>query len=291
VSGLQLQLTRWRQLFLAGVRRHRFLTSRLLTRRMLPEFLIIGAQRCGTTSLYEYLCQHPGVAPASVKEVHFFDINYHRGLNWYKGHFPSSLHCRVVSAVRGRTIITGEASPYYLFHPHAPGRIRDTLPGVRLIAVLRNPVDRAYSHFHHALARGEESLSFEEALDREAARLAPEREKLLQDPTYHSPSYQNHSYLARGMYADQLKTWFNQFPREQLLILNFEETMRHWAEASARLLEFMGLPQWRPRAFPRTNATASAPMDGALRRRLCDFFAPHNERLFAMLGVTWNWDR
>src|SRR5687768_14227353 len=103
----------------------------------LPDFLIIGAQKCVTTYLYRTLVEHPLVLPALRKEVHFFDNGYRRGLAWYRGYFP----------VRAGADISGEASPYYFFHPHAPRRIKECVPGVKLILLLRHPVMRAYSHF------------------------------------------------------------------------------------------------------------------------------------------------
>jgi|SRR5690242_3518862 len=121
---------------------------------ILPHFLIIGAQRCGTTSLFEYLARHPDVAPPSAKELHFFDSEYHKGDAWYRERFPSLRN----------GFITGEATPYYIFHPHTPTRVRDWNSKVKLIVLLRNPVDRAYSHYHHEVRLGTESLDFETAL-------------------------------------------------------------------------------------------------------------------------------
>ena len=104
--------------------------------RRLPDFLIIGAQKCGTSSMFAYLNQHPQMKLPDVKEIHFFDLNYSNGLDWYTSHFPpASLSHRMV---------TGEASPYYLFHPHVPERVRLHCPDVKLVVMLRNPVDRAY---------------------------------------------------------------------------------------------------------------------------------------------------
>ena len=119
-----------------------------------PNFLIIGAQRCGTTSLYNYLIQHPQIVPSSKKEVHFFDLNFHLGQSWYEKHFPEV----------SDNILTGEASPYYIFHPLCPKRIFDYDPSVKLIVILRNPIDRAYSHYRHIVRLGHEPLKFEDAL-------------------------------------------------------------------------------------------------------------------------------
>ena len=147
--------------------RGRFL-SRLASGHMrsLPDFIMIGGMKCGTTSLFQYLQQHPGVSRVYVEEVHFFDLHYGRGLNWYRAHFPVK--------GKGEATICGDDSPYYIFHPLVPARVREDVPGAKLIALLRNPVDRAYSHYHHELRRGREDLSFEKALDREEERLEGE---------------------------------------------------------------------------------------------------------------------
>ena len=144
--------------------------------RLLPDFLIIGTQRGGTTSLYNYLVEHPGIGAASIKEVHFFDTpHFKQGLAWYRGHFPSAFQRYYVERSLKHGFVTGEASPYYLFHPHAPKRVAGLMPQMKLIVMLRNPVDRAYSHYHHEVAGGHEKLAtFEEAIACEDERLAGE---------------------------------------------------------------------------------------------------------------------
>src|SRR5215216_7751234 len=133
--------------------------------RPLPDFLVLGAQKAGTTALYAYLRRHPQIAGPSWKEVSFFDRHYARGESWYRGNFPSRPATWLARRRAGAEPIVGEASPGYLFHPHAPQRVATLLPNVRLIALLRDPVDRALSHYHHELALGRESLSFEEAIE------------------------------------------------------------------------------------------------------------------------------
>ena len=181
-------------------------TSRI---RSLPDFLIIGGQRCGTTSLYRYLARHPAVVSAVLnKGVHYFDTDYDKGLNWYRSHFPSDPYKALVARRRNVTrVITGEGSPYYVFHPLAAARIADVLPAVKAILILRDPVTRAHSHYTHELARGFESLSFEEALEREEERLEGEEERMKTDPSYYSFSHQHHSYVARGRYLEQIERW------------------------------------------------------------------------------------
>ena len=168
--------------------------------RPLPDFLIIGAQRCGTTSLYRYLEKHPqviGAAPS--KGVHYFDVHHERSLRWYRAHFPT----RRRRERAGRRAVTGEASPYYVFHPHGPDRVRAAVPNVRLILMLRDPVVRAFSQYQQEYARGfEDAETFERALELEPGRLAGERERMLADPGYDSQAMQHYAYVARGRVRD-----------------------------------------------------------------------------------------
>src|SRR5215467_6288621 len=172
--------------------------------RLLPDFLIIGGQRCGTTSLYYYLTDQPCVYPAATKEVHFFDDHFASGIDWYRAQFPTSAYKNYVERVRHQHFLTGEASPYYLFHPHAPRRISAALLYVKLIVLLRNPVDRAFSHYWLEVKGRYESLSFEEAIRCEQERIAGECEKMVNDENYHSFKYRRFSYLTRGIYIDQI---------------------------------------------------------------------------------------
>src|SRR5437773_8026085 len=179
--------------------------------RPLPDFLIIGAQKAGTTALYSYLRRHPHVTGPSWKEVSFFDRHYTRGEAWYRGNFPN--------VIRARGALVGEASPSYLFHPLAPERVAALVPDARLITLVRNPVDRALSHYHHEVALGREPLAFEEAIDAEPERTRGEEERLVGEPGYFSHAWWNYTYLARGRYAEQLERWLALFPPDQVLVL------------------------------------------------------------------------
>lgn len=265
---------------------YRSLTAGL---RVLPDFLIIGAQRAGTTYLYNNLAAHPCVAPALTKEVHFFDVWFARGLGWYRSFFPLRAQ-RLAWRARGLPLLAGEASPYYLFHPHATRRAAATLPRARLIALLRNPVDRAYSHYHHSRRRGFETLPFAEAIAQEGARLAGQTTRLLADERAVSNSHQNWSYQARGVYADQLARWLEHFPREQLLVLQSEQLYADPARHMQRVCEFLELPSWQPKRLRRPETPRYADMDAGTRRALQTYFAPHNARLYELLGTRFDWD-
>jgi hypothetical protein len=259
---------------------------RLLTGpfRLTPSFIIVGGQRCGTTSLYNYLTQHPCIVPAIRKEIHFFDFHYSKGLSWYRAHFPTRSYACYVEHLRRGRVICGEASPYYLFHPAVPRRIFSLLPTVKLIVLLRNPVERAYSHYQHERRMGHEPLSFEEALDAEPVRLHGEKERLLVEENYQSFNYQHYSYTARGMYADQLQNWASAFPQNQLLILQSEKFLADTGACLKTIANFLGVPEWEPRDLRKYNQAEYPKMDASLRRRLLDHFESHNDRLYRLFS-------
>lgn len=257
---------------------------------LLPDFLMIGTQRGGTTSLYNYLVGHPCIAAGSQKEIHFFDIQYGRGVAWYRTQFPSLLRKCVETQKSRHPFLTGEASPYYIFHPRAPQRIATLMPRVKLMALLRNPVDRAYSHYNWTVKQGYEKLGFEAALSGEAGRMKGEAERLTRERDYSSFNHQNFSYLARGVYADQLQVWFALFSPEHLFVRSSEAFFQDPARTVQEAFEFLGVPSWEPSAYPRFNEGSYRPMDPGTRRWLCEYFESHNKRLYGMLGVDFHWD-
>jgi hypothetical protein len=241
--------------------------------RQLPDFVIIGTQRGGTTSLYRYLTQHPDIGPSLRKEVHFFDRYYEKGMDWYLAHFP----------MRGEAPVVGEASPYYLFHPDVPERARRALPHAKFIALLRNPIDRAYSHYHMKVRRGVEPLSFEDAIDKEHERLSS-----TDDPI--SMVRRHYSYVERGLYVEQLKRWMSVFPREQFLIIKSEDFYKEPERILHQVLTFLGLIPWTPANLKAYHLAEYLGMNPATRKRLGEYFAPYNQQLYALLGRDLGWE-
>ncbi len=226
--------------------------------RTLPDYLIIGAQRCGTTSLQDVLTAHPNITSARLmKGVHYFDTAYEQGLGWYQAHFPTRAYAGWKERATGAPLIVGEASPYYIFHPSALERIQATLPDVKLIALLRDPVERTISHYKHEVRRGNEPLSIEEALDAEPERLAGESERVRNEPGYNSFALQTFSYVARSRYADQVRRIRELFPDEQLLVLQSESFFEEPTDSYRKILDFLHASPFTPGEFPRMNATKS----------------------------------
>jgi hypothetical protein len=256
--------------------------------RPLPTGLIVGAQRAGTTALYTWLRRHPAVVGPSWKEVNYFDRRYARGEAWYRGHFPNELRLRRVRNAGFEPVVL-EASPGYLLHPLAPERVRTAVPDVRLVALVRDPVARAYSHYQHEVALGREPLSFEEAVDREGERMQGELERMLADAAYFSYAWWNYTYLARGLYAEQLERWLAVFPEEQLLIVPTDELAERPAETYASVLSHLRAPAHDLGEYPRIYARDYGDMSPELRARLSAYFAEPNRRLCELLGRDLAW--
>jgi hypothetical protein len=254
----------------------------------LPEFLIIGAMKSGTTFLYNLLTHHPLVEPAVFKETHYFDkLIEEEGLQWYRRCFPEP------GWREGLRTITGEATPSYLSHPLAPKRAARVVPQARLIALLRNPVDRAYSHYQQVARKGREPLTFEEAIGvKKTQSSGKNNEKAF---AYEDGARLDEScaYLARSIYVDQLLRWSKFFGDEQMLVLKSEDFFERAPDTLKRVLDFLELPEWEPEFWgeipKKRDKREYEGMHPATRRRLEEFFEPHNRRLYEHLGVDFGW--
>jgi hypothetical protein len=244
-------------------------------------FITIGAQKCGTTSLFEYLSQNPAVTAPVTKELHYFDQHFCKGLKWYRAQWP------LPASDSSRQL--GEATPMYMFHPHAMRRIRSLAPQCRLIVLLRNPVDRAYSHFQHSVALSHENRVLEEAIFSEEPRLSQERDRMLRDENYFSKYYQRFSYLARGRYFEQLQYVLNFFPKEQLFVICSEELFAGPGPVLRELCGFLDLPYLQGLRLKHYYGRSYLPLADETRSKLQEYFVEHNERLFELIGRRFPW--
>lgn len=260
---------------------------------MRPDFLIVGAQRCGTTSMFKTLMQHPQVMkPFLRKGIHYFDKAYGRGDRWYRGHFPMTVTGRVTGLARGgRPTVTGESSPYYMFHPLARQRLAADLPGVRLIVLLRDPVERAYSAHSHEKARGYEGLGFEDALDAERMRIEGARERLMAEPGYDSFHWQHHAYVTRGQYIEQILALEHLVGRDRLCVVDSGDFFDDPEPAFEQVRRFLGLDPSDGIVFEKHNSRERSPLPEHLRTRLERHFEPYDEQLAAWWGCTPSWRR
>ena len=246
-------------------------------RRPLPDFIVIGAMKAGTTALWAYLREHPEITGPPWKETSHFDRYGATGERAYRAHFPTG--------VPAGTLV-GEASPGYVFHPVVPQRVHALIPGVRLVVLLRDPVARAFSHYQHAVGLGRETLSFEDAIAAEPQRLAGVHERMTSDPAYFSHEWWDHSYFSRGLYAEQLERWLDVFPREQLLVLTNDDLAKDTDATYNRVLAHIGAKPHSLSEYPRVyeGSYRAEPMTEATRAALRERYADADARLDA-LGV------
>lgn len=256
--------------------------------RMLPTVIIVGAQRSGTTTLFRLMSDHPQVVrPTISKGMAYFDLNYDRGLRWYRGRFPLRRPGATTSGPKAR--VTFESSGYYMFHPLAAERIATDLPEARVVVMLRNPVDRAYSAHRHELRRGFETEEFEAAVELEPSRLAGEADRLRLDPSYRSFDYQHHAYLGRGDYAEQISRLFETVGRERTYVIDADDFFRDPGQAFGDLCAWLGLDPPAPTRNEVWNAQPREPMSDELRERLMQHFEESDQQLAALLGRTPSW--
>lgn len=263
------------------IRAHRAVRKLSANYRSLPDFLIVGAQKAGTTSLLSYLGQHPDVTPGFNKEPRYFTSFYKHPLSVYRSNFP------LQSALLPDRV-TGEATPYYLFHPEVPKRVQATLPDAKIIILLRNPVDRCISHYFHEKKYGHENLSLREALKAEQFRMQDGFQEL--NVTGHSFSHQHYSYLSRGRYVDQLERWFRFFEKSQFKIILSEDLFEDSGLILAELEDFLDISSYDNYIFrPQNVGNYQGKLDDSTLEWLKDYYQPHNSRLSLLLERPINW--
>lgn len=259
---------------------------------VLPNFYIIGVVKGGTTSLYNYLIEHPSIQPSVGKEIDYFGEYYSRGINWYRCAFPFKSHKFFVTKILKKKFLTGEATPRYFEHPGVPEKIKKVTPNAKFILLLRNPIDRAYSHYNMNVTRGDETLSFSDAIDMEQERTSKGFKKMLNDENYFTWNYYLHAYLNHGIYIEKLKHWMDIFPRANFFILKSEDFSNDIPKYYNKVLNFLGLSSLNLKHYKmyKKRHYDEPKMDPELRKNLGEFFKPHNEQLYKFLGVDFGWN-
>ena len=256
--------------------------------RVLPDFIIIGTMKSGTTSLYYDICEHPCVESASYDEIGYFDVNYHLGLNWYRSMFPTIFQ-KYISKLKHQKFLTGEDTPFYFWKEDAVNRINKILPNVKLIIILRNPIDRAYSNYTDRINQGKELNSFEEVIEREINLIKKNGEKnsksnqiidIIKEP----------AYLAKGIYVNQLELWIKKFPLNQFHILSTEEMANNPNKTLQKVFEFLEIPKENIKTPQKRKMKKYSPMNTKTRESLIEFYKPYNEKLFEEINQRFDWD-
>ena len=250
-----------------------------------PDFIVVGAQKSGTTTLFHYLLQHPQLISAFKKEVHYFDgglnpviDNYEKGMSWYRSNFPLRINSN---------FIFFEVTPLYLFNPLVPKRIKKDLPNVKVIFLLRNPVDRAISHYFHSKKKGTEKLCLMDGLIEEELRL----EEVIKCKDYKNKAYIHHSYKSRGLYKLQIARYLNYFHRDQCLFIKSEDFFANPKPVLRRIFEFVGADSSIDvNDVEAKNVTLGANwVDSNVYHYLIKFFERHNHELSSILGKDFHW--
>lgn len=244
-----------------------------------PNFIIIGAEKCGTSSLYHYLRRHPAMLPPIEKEIDFFDIEYEQGLDWYLAHFPA--------IPRQGGWLTGETSPNYLYSGAAPERVHQHFPTAKLIVILRNPVDRTISRFNMMVRNGAERRSFEQAMSEEMGQFNQALAK--QAGNIRLPLLNGHRHIGNSLYYYHLQRWLKYFSREQLLILRSEDLFEQPEATIQQLYQFLEIAHHSETSYPKHNAGDYPPIDATSYAELANFFKPHTQKLENLIGQSLNW--
>ena len=250
--------------------------------RVLPDLIVIGVVRSGTTSLYHYLSQHPSIIKSAHDELGYFDSNYKLGLNWYKSFFPSIFEKKKIERKNGK-FLTYDVTPFYIYNQKAPQRIHQILPNSKLIVILRNPIDRSYSNYF----LGNQEKKFEEIIANEK-KILNKIDKNNVDEYY---NFVHTSMLARGFYAEQLETWYKIFPKNQILIIKSEDFAIQTNKIMNEIFNFLGLENFNILDNSKKNKIMYEPMKEETRKELIEYFRPYNKKLYSMINRNFNWEK
>ena len=258
---------------------------------VLPDFYILGGQKCGTTSMFMYLTRHPAILSPNAKDIRFFDKYFFKGVNWYRINFPTKSTKSSLNK-NFKRVLTGEGTERYFDHPHAAERIKEVTPNAKFIILLRNPITRAFSHHTRVRNNNRESLTFKDAFLNESKRTKEDYNKIFSDPFYYADSYFTYSYFERGIYVDKIKHWMEIFPKEQFLIIQSEEFFSDPSKIYNQVLDFLGVENFdldQYEQFRKQDYSESKlPVD--THKKLADYFKPHNQRLYEFLGRKFDWE-
>ncbi len=257
----------------------------------LPTFLIIGAAKCGTSSLYDYLMQHPCVGNSLTKQIHFFDRYYDRQISWYKVCFPFVWEKFMIKKIKHKNFASGEATPHYMTHPLAAKRAHEVVPDVKIIVMLRNPVDRAYSHYQMEKEHKNEELTFEEAIEKEPERIKGEIEEMLNNENNSGRNYPHRAYIKSGEYLEQIKRWREFYPKENFMFIKSEESNKNPSLVYNNVLKFLGLPPFELKKYEKIRKRKYEKMKPETRKKLIEHFCPHNKKLYDYLKIDFGMDQ
>lgn len=258
--------------------------------RIMPDFFIGGVQKGGTTSLYAALAQHPQIIRAKFKEVFYYgnNDNYQKGKAHYKQFFATSFHKQNVERKLGKQVLTLDATTNTFESKEAPKRILQDNPKAKIIFILRNPVERAFSQYKMSQKKGWEKASFEKALELEEARIA-DGAKMASGFNGHNYAFQRLGYRSRGLYVNYMKQWFAEFPKENILVLNSDSFFQNPDAVFDNICQFLKIDDKVNIKFDKLNEGAKGEMEEKTRAYLSNYFKPYNEELFTLIKTRYDW--
>ena len=252
--------------------------------RTLPSFIIIGVKRCGTTTLFENLAEHPCIEKSSHDNIGFFNDNFHLGINWYKSHFVTLNKKNEIIKKFGK-FATYDVTTSYIRNPELATKIKAEIPNCKIIAILRNPIDRAFSEYNENLKKKPNMDSFEKIILQELndyRKISDEDINLI---------IKQLNLIGKGLYQRQLKKWFEMFSKESILILSTEEFEKNPDMTYSKIFHFLELPDHKIKNTKKFNKNLYSKMDGNIRKKLEEFFEPHNNELFNLINENFKWNK
>jgi len=256
--------------------------------RVLPDFLVIGAKRCGTTSLFYHLPEHPCISKSPHDNMGFFNDNFHLGVNWYKSFFPTIFTRNKIKSEFGN-FLAFDVTTTYMEEESTANNVYQIKPNMKIIVILRNPVDRAYSQYHLNLREKAEKRSFEDAMEENMNELNKEsHERYEIKPKF---SVEENNYLKKSLYAQQLRHWLNIFPMESMLILSTEEFESKQQVIYNKIFEFLNISQFEVKNTEKMEKGSYPQMKSETRSLLLDYFRSHNNELFKLINKKFDWEK
>ena len=283
-AGKHRQL--YRIIYYQLIQRHIFAITGFI--RVIPDFLVIGAKRCGTTSLYQHLPEHPCISKSPYDNMGFFNDNFHLGVNWYKSFFPTTFTRNKIKSKFG-DFLAFDVTTKYMEEESTANNVYQTKPNMKIIIILRNPVDRAYSQYHLSVRQTAERRSFEDVVEENMNRLNKESHEHYEIKPRFSAKEDN--YLKKGLYALQLKYWLKIFPRENILIVSTEEFESNQQIIYNKIFEFLNISKFEVKNTKKMEKGNYLPMKSETRNLLLDYFRPHNHELFELINMEFDWDK
>ena len=276
----------YRIIYYQLIQRHIFAITGFI--RVIPDFLVIGAKRCGTTSLYQHLPEHPCISKSPHDNMGFFNDNFHLGVNWYKSFFPTTFTRKKIKSKFGN-FLAFDVTTKYMEEESTANNVYQTKPNMKIIIILRNPVDRAYSQYHLSVRQTAERRSFEDVVEENMNRLNKEsHEHYGRKPKF---SVEEDNHLKKGLYALQLRYWLKIFPRENILIVSAEEFESNQQIIYNKIFEFLNISKFEVKNTKKMEKGNYPPMKSETRNLLLDYFRSHNHELFELINIKFDWDK